>query len=95
MNIPTPNNFGIQYSFLSTLSDKNILLDTGPGLFCFNNENRFSKNRVLFIDSNDYCPSCSQTEMLCLDKYELYANYYKYNGNNYNFLQTVENFIAL
>jgi hypothetical protein len=90
-----PIFYGIHYSFLSTLCDKNILLNTGPGLFCFNNENRFSKNRILFIDTDDYCPSCTQLDMLCLDKYEFYINYYKYNGNNIEFLETVEKFITL
>ena len=78
MNILKPNAYGIQYSFLSTLCDKNILLNTGPGLFCFNNENRFLKNRILFIDTDDYCPTCTQLDMLCLDKYEFYINYYMY-----------------
>jgi hypothetical protein len=95
MDIALPKHYGIQYSFLSTLCDKNILLNTGPGLFCFNNENCNSNNRILLIDTDDYCPACVQTDNVCLDKYELYANYYKYNGNNSHFLQIVEEFITL
>jgi hypothetical protein len=55
-----PSSFGIQFSYLSELSDKVILLPTGPCLFCINDKNIKNKFMMIFDKKNNIycCPYC-------------------------------------
>lgn len=69
-NTPISNNWAIMFPVLSKLSDKVILLPTGPSFACFNNETTKNKFMMLFDFSdsgNPYnCPHCKTSkEKLC------------------------------
>jgi hypothetical protein len=74
-NTQITNNWGIMFPLLSKLSDKVILLPTGPSLTCFNNQT--TKNKfMMFFDylesGNPYgCLYCKNNkDYLCTSRFD-------------------------
>jgi hypothetical protein len=70
-----PSSFAIQFSYLAELSDKVILLPTGPSLFCINDKNNENKFSIIFDIIYNYfnTPYCIinkdlNNDILCDDK---------------------------
>jgi len=58
-NKELPTGFGIQFSYLSFLVNKVILLPSGCSLFCFNDDNIENKYLMLFSNNLEYTTYCN------------------------------------
>jgi len=101
-----PDSFSIQFSYLSQLSEKVIILPSGPALFGFTDKNKNVKNKFLmFFDRINYtycCPYCitnndSNVSLLCVDKHNwdvklFYIDVFN-DETRVNVCNEVENFI--
>jgi len=72
-------SYGIDFSYLSTIVDKVIMLMSGVSQICYNTLNLNNKNKFLmFITNNNIsnCPVCSFSadNLLCCSKYNLFIN---------------------
>lgn len=91
-NKDLPISFGIQFSYLSLLADKVLLLPTGPSLFCVNNNNIQNKF-LIFLDigtnKNPYntvhCQDINyHDKLLCTSKFNWNINVLKLNSDAFD-----------
>jgi hypothetical protein len=72
-------SYGIEFSYLSIIVDKVVMLMSGVSQICYNTLNLNNKNKFLmFITNNNIssCPVCSFSvdNLLCCSKYNLFIN---------------------
>jgi hypothetical protein len=86
-----PIGFGIQFSYLSIYCDKIISLASGSAMPILNNQNKFIKNKILMITSNNLnhmsyqiTHDDSSKELACVAKFDWYITIYNYSDNNDN-----------
>jgi hypothetical protein len=78
-NIELPNSYSTEFSYLSTVVDKVIVLMSGVSQMCYNTLNLNNKNKFLMFITNHNpagCPLCSFSDdkLLCCSKYNLFIN---------------------
>ena len=78
-NSQVNSSYGIDFSYLSTIVDKVIMLMSGVSQLCYNSLNLNDKNKFLmFITNNNVsnCPVCSFSDdnLLCCSSYNLFIN---------------------
>ena len=102
-----PDAFSIQFSYLSQVSEKVIILPSGPALFGFTDKNKNVKNKFLMffdrINNPSSCPYCvtnndSNNSLLCIDKHNwdvklFYLDVFN-DETRVNVCNEVENFIT-
>lgn len=74
-NTPITNNWGIMFPLISKLSDKVILLPTGPSLTCFNDQTTKNKFMMFFDYSQSGnpggCVYCNNSkDYLCTSRFD-------------------------
>jgi len=86
-----PIGFGIQFSYLSIYCDKVISLASGSSMTILNYQNKFIKNKILMITSNNLNHMAHQIthddsskELACVSKFDWYITVYNYSDNNDN-----------
>ena len=92
-------NIGIDYSYLSTICDKVIALNSGLGYYMLNEENKNIHNKILLLSSQinlnpdfELAPFCNVNNLNCINKYNFYIKLYNYI-NNESLLQEIITFI--
>jgi hypothetical protein len=86
-----PIGFGIQFSYLSIYCDKIISLASGSAMSILNWQNKFIKNKILMITSNNLDTTVLpishddySKKSACVAKFDWYITIYNYSENNDN-----------